>query len=565
MKLDFIDHDRLSPARTNMRLTRKSPDVADLLPTIRQRGILVPLIVRAEGVDHGPLPCAILEAGDDADALEASMIENFARLDPDEVTQWESFVRLVKEGRSADDIATTFGLPDLTVRRILALGNLLPRIRDLYRREAIDRATVRHLTLASKSQQRAWLALHDDKDAFAPTGHQLKSWLFGGTAIKAEHALFDVEAMGLAVIADLFGEDRYVADTDAFWAAQDAAIEARRAACLADGWSDVVVLPKGTRFESWEHEKTAKRNGGRVFVEVRASGEVSVHEGWLTRREARARASGTPGDASSKPARPEASGPLNTYVDLHRHAAVRAVLTGHPGIALRLMVAHAVAGSTLWRVEPEPQAARNEAISASVEAGRAETLFDERRRAVFDLLGYDAERRGVTRRFHDHDELPGLFLRLLDLPDAAVLDVIAVVMGESLAAGSVGVEAAGAATGIDMADWWEADDALFELIRDRAVMEVITHEVAGELVARANAGEKAKTLKRIVRDHLGGADGRERVVRWVPRWMCFPPTAYTGRGGVGSVAAHANYAEAQAARLSAVPDAAEPEPDKLAA
>ncbi len=590
MKLDFIDHDRLSPARTNMRLTRKSPDVADLLPTIRQRGILVPLIVRAlddpdgafgivaglrrwtangivraEGVDHGPLPCAILEAGDDADALEASMIENFARLDPDEVTQWESFVRLVKEGRSADDIAATFGLPDLTVRRILALGNLLPRIRDLYRREDIDRATVRHLTLASKSQQRAWLALHDDTQSCAPTGHQLKSWLFGGAAIKAEHALFDVEAMGLVVVADLFGEDRYVADTDAFWAAQDAAIEARRAACLADGWSDVVVLPKGTRFESWEHEKTAKRKGGRVYIEVRASGEVSVHEGWLTCREVRARASGAPGEAVVRPARPEASGPLNTYVDLHRHAAVRAALTGHPGIALRLMVAHAVAGSTLWRVEPEPQAARNEAISASVEAGRAETLFDERRRAVFDLLGYDAERRGVTRRFHDHDELPGLFLRLLDLPDAAVLDVIAVVMGESLAAGSVGVEAAGAATGIDMADWWEADDALFELIRDRAVMEVITHEVSGELVARANAGEKAKTLKRIVRDHLGGADGRERVVRWVPRWMCFPPTAYTGRGGVGSVAAHANYAEAQAARLSAVPDAAEPEPDKLAA
>lgn len=573
MKLDFIDHDRLVPARTNMRLARKAPDVADLLPTVRQRGILVPLIVRpggeagdpfgivaglrrwtangivrAEGVDHGPLPCAILEAGDDADALEASMIENYARLDPDEVTQWESFVRLVKEGRSADDIAATFGLPDLTVRRILALGNLLPRIRDLYRREVIDRATVRHLTLASKSQQRAWLSLHDDKDAYAPTGHQLKSWLFGGTTIKAAHALFDIEASGLAVVADLFGEDRYVADTDAFWMAQDAEIEVRRAAYLADGWSDVVILPKGHRFESWEHEKAAKRKGGRVYVEVRATGEVSFHEGWLTRREARARASGEADEPVLRPSRPEASGPLNAYVDLHRHAAVRAALTGHPGIALRLMVAHAVAGSTLWRVEPEPQAARNEVITVSVEASRGEALFGERRRAVLDLLGHDAERRGLTRRFHDHDELPGLFLRLLDLPDAAVLDVVAVVMGESLAAGSVGLEAAGAACRVDMADWWEADDALFDLIRDRAVMEAVTHEVAGDLVARANAGGNAKTLKRIVRDHLEGNDGRERVARWVPRWMRFPPAAYTARGGVRSVEAHTRYAEAQAVR-----------------
>src|SRR3546814_663418 len=137
----------------------------------------------AEGIDHGPLPCAILEPGDDADAIEASLIENMARLDPDEVTQWESFVRLVKEGRKVEDIAATFGLPDLAVKRVLALGNLLPRIRTMYAKEEIDRATVRHLTLASKSQQKSWLALADDDNAYLPTGHQLKAWLFGGQSI----------------------------------------------------------------------------------------------------------------------------------------------------------------------------------------------------------------------------------------------------------------------------------------------------------------------------------------------------------------------------------------------
>src|SRR3546814_8798050 len=95
-----------------------------------------------------------------------------ARLDPDEVTQWESFVRLVKEGRKVEDIAATFGLPDLAVKRVLALGNLLPRIRTMYAKEEIDRATVRHLTLASKSQQKSWMALADDDNAYLPTGHQ---------------------------------------------------------------------------------------------------------------------------------------------------------------------------------------------------------------------------------------------------------------------------------------------------------------------------------------------------------------------------------------------------------
>lgn len=142
MKLDFISFDRLHRSPLNMRFGKKPADVTDILPSIRKRGVLVPLIVRPEptdadpdgygvvagdrrftaaaivagevagsGGDPEPMPCAIMEEGDDAAALEASMIENFARLDPSEVKRWESFTRLVKEGRGIDDIAATFGLP----------------------------------------------------------------------------------------------------------------------------------------------------------------------------------------------------------------------------------------------------------------------------------------------------------------------------------------------------------------------------------------------------------------------------------------------------------------------
>src|SRR3546814_18345134 len=103
-------------------------------------------------------------------------------------------------------------MPEAMVKRILALGNLLPRIRSLYAREKISAGTVRHLTMASKSQQRAWLALFDDPQAYCPQGQQLTHWLFGGGAISTAHALFDVEANGLATIADLFGAEGYFAD-----------------------------------------------------------------------------------------------------------------------------------------------------------------------------------------------------------------------------------------------------------------------------------------------------------------------------------------------------------------
>ncbi|HBI18249.1 MAG TPA: chromosome partitioning protein ParB, partial [Brevundimonas sp.] len=129
MQLANIDIGKLSISKLNMRHDRKPPDVSDILPSVRERGVLTPLLVRPSGEgetfeivagrrryfavraileDGGeiePLPCAIMEPGDDAAALEASLIENLARLDPDEVSRWETFTRLIRrEGRTVEDV-----------------------------------------------------------------------------------------------------------------------------------------------------------------------------------------------------------------------------------------------------------------------------------------------------------------------------------------------------------------------------------------------------------------------------------------------------------------------------
>lgn len=98
MELKHIDIACLSVSPANMRGVKKQPDLTNILPSVRARGILVPLIVRAgacpELVEGGspttyeivagkrryhaalavaqesggidPLPCAVMEAGDDA-------------------------------------------------------------------------------------------------------------------------------------------------------------------------------------------------------------------------------------------------------------------------------------------------------------------------------------------------------------------------------------------------------------------------------------------------------------------------------------------------------------------
>ena len=588
MKLDFIELDKLTIAKTNMRAKGRDPDVADILPSIRKRGVLIPLLVRpnplptgVEGCADGhfeilagrrrftavnniareggtprPLPCAILDDGDDADAIEASMLENLARVAPDEVSQWEAFVKLAKAGRNVEEIAADFAFEPQAVKRILALGNLLPRIRTLYRDAEIDQTTVKHLTLATKSQQSAWLALFDDKDAYCPTGFRLKDWLFGGDTIKADHALFDVEAAKVAVVADLFEGEKLVADADAFWTLQMAEVEARRSAYLEEGWSDVIVLDPRQRFDRYNHRHTPKRQGGRIYVEVRKSGEIVFHEGYITEREAAARAKGEKGEAPAKVQRPEVTSALNTYIDLHRHAAVRAELAKHGGVALRALAAHVIAGADHYRVEVQSQVCAKEEVQESIETCASETQFDERRRAVLAVLELDPESLTVTGRgYGGGRQFTPVFARLLELPDPVVLEIVAIVMGETLMAGSEAVEMIGHYLAVDMAMVWQPDAAFWNLVRDKEVLGKIVAEVAGADVAAANEKEKAKVLKAIVADHLDGANGRAQVGPWVPKWMAFPPSPYTARGGVGSVAAEdrllhilARAAEAEADR-----------------
>ena len=563
MQLVNIALSQLSISPANMRQGKKPPDISDILPSVRARGVLVPVLVRPNGSAESfeivagrrrfhaalrvasetdtqtPLPCAILDDGDDAAALEASLIENMIRQDPDEVTKWESFTRLVKQGRCADDLAATFGMSGQMVKCILALGNLLPRIREAYRSGQIDVTSIRHLTLATTAQQKTWLAMRDDPQGYAPTGSHLKAWLFGGESISTSVALFDLEGYDGRIVTDLFEADGWFGDVDAFWAAQSAAIEKRKAAYCAEGWSDVRIVPPGTYFNLWEHQKTAKRKCASVYIDVKATGEVVFHEGYITNSEAKRRANAIAKGGSESEANrvflAEITGTMTEYINLHRHAAVRAVLATKPQVALRVMVAHAICGSRLWRVEVQDQRSRNQAVTESIETSASESQFDERRCAVLAVLGFDPEALSVTSDRMSHHNVEQVFARLLELPDPVVMEVLAVAMAETLAAGSDLIEPLGVHLHVDMANVWQADAAFYDLIRDREVLTHILTEVGGVTVAQAHAGEKAKTIKSVINDFLTGEKDRPKVDAWVPRWMAFPPSAYTQRGGVATV------------------------------
>jgi ParB family chromosome partitioning protein len=549
MELAHIEFNKLKISKTNMRYRDPAPDVSDILPSIRVKGVLEPLIVRPEDGKYGVVagrrrwfslkavkekmgevaapPCAIMTEGDDAEAIEASLLENVARRDPDPMREYETFVRLIKEGRTVDGIAATFGMTKTQVNQRLALGNLLPKIRDAYRAEEIDDETVRHLTMASPTQQRKWLRLLNDPHQHCPRGWQLKQWLFGGQQIATSHALFKLTDYTGQTVEDLFGEDSYFADADLFWALQNRAIAEKREALLKSGWSAVDILEVGQRFQQYDHVKVPKKKGGKVFITVSHDGAVEIFDGWLSQKEAKKlakaeqRESGKTEKTQRTSTGPVMTQALENYVDLHRHLAVRQALIAHPQAAFRLAVAHMAAASGNWSVKRDPQTTRNPAIRASIESSTAESAFAAEEQAVFALLGWtredDEDDAFIVRR-----QTADVFAQLETLGDDAVMRIAAFFMARSLQSGSDVVEEVGTRLAVDARATWQPDDAFFDLIRDRATANAIMSDVAGDAIAKANIAEKAKTQKQIVRDCLTGANGRTKVEGWLPGWLEFP-------------------------------------------
>ncbi|MHA7857789.1 MAG: ParB/RepB/Spo0J family partition protein [Henriciella sp.] len=543
--LKTIPLSELRISKLNMRHSRKKPDVSDILPSIRECGIRQTLLVRKEGDHYGVVagrrrffalkeieketgetphvPCAIMTEEDAASAIAASVIENVGRLPASEMEQYTAFKRLHDEARSVDEIAAFFGVTELLVRRVLALASLCEPIRKLYAEDEIDRETIRALTLATEDQQAEWLRLYECEDDRAPRGRNCKAWITGGAVITTDKALFELDGYDGQITADLFGEHGVFNDPDTFWKAQSAAVAQRVEAYIADGWKDVLCLERGAFFLSWDHQTRTKRQGGKVYVELRHDGTVTFHEGYISQAEARRLDRAANGETNTEPAqiKPEMSGPLAEYILLHRHGAAQASLAAQPAIALRLMVAHAMTGSALWQVRAHECRSRKEDTRTSLESSKAASELEERRTRIaslFEALGVNGE----ARRNSDAYRLCEIFAALLAMSDAEVMEVLAFTMAQTLEAGGPVVEAVLHVCETDISAYWKPEPAFFDLLRDKRAINAMVGDIGSKSLAERCAGDTAKVQKTIIGNRITG-NGCEPNPDWRPAWMQTPP------------------------------------------
>jgi ParB family chromosome partitioning protein len=537
-------------SQSKICVTGKRIDVSDILPSIRKHGILQTLITRPEGDGFGvvagsrrftaelivasetdeprTVPCYMMQEGDDAEAIEKSMIENMTSLPPTELEQFKAFKNLKIAGRSVEDIAQVFGVTDLKVKRTLALSNLKPQILKLYGDEKIEPQTIRALTMATKAQQAEWLDMVKDENQHAPIGRQIKAWLTGGARISTDAALFDLESYQGETLGDLFGDKSYFADPDMFWEYQNTAIANDVAAYREAGWQDIVILDKGERFTEVYYSQRPMEADGKVFVEVGHDGSVTYYEGYITNSDANQIEDilyGSDEDETPKPpkVRPEMSKPLEDYVSLHRHAMARAVLLTKTKVALRLATAHMLSGSSLWNVSAHSSYSAKDATRESVAASISTREFETEREAVREILGLGYPDSDLISGTND---VVAVFFKLLCLSDKQVNQVLTFAMAESLSESGGIVEAIATVIDIDSVARWEPDEAYFELLHAKHIVNAQVADIAGERTANMVVTDTGKAQKQLIRNRMAGHGVSEATPDWRPRWMQFPATSY---------------------------------------
>ncbi len=539
----FLPESGLHVSKLNMRKGKTDPDIEDIYPSILESGVNQSLLVRKEGKGWGVIagrrrlfalrrkakqtgvaqkaPYIVMESGNVKAARQASLLENIVRVPATQLEQFAAFKALADSGKDIAGVASIFAIPEKSVKRVLALANLLPDLLALYEADEIRTPTIQALTMATTAQQEKWLALYHSED-YAPLGHNLKEWLTGGAKIDTKAALFDLAEFSGQIITDLFGETDYFSDPDQFWPLQNTAIAKAVSDWKEDGWSDVIVLERGHYFDSYEHGKRDKEQGGKVY---------KTHEGYLPKSDIKKIDAilglGCPSQDKAQSSKPEMSGPLQDYVVLHRHSAIRASLLSHPKTALRLTAAHMLVGSDLWSVAPQKTTSRKETTTASVAASKGADIFEKEREAIYELLEIEQfnEPYSPSKKLAKGD-MASLFKRLLGMDDTQVMRVITFAMAESLNAGAPIVEALTYALPVNMTKLWEPDDAFFDILRDKRVINAMVKDIAGKRTADGTLTETGKVQKDIIRNRMAGHGVADANPDWRPKWMQIPAAHY---------------------------------------
>src|SRR5688572_5433028 len=169
-KVQLLKTEQIHTSRFQPRLSFSQEKIEELARSIREQGVIQPILVRAVDLDRYELIAgerrlravkhlglqeipAIVRRVADADVLEMSIIENIQREELNALEEAKAYRRLAQEfGHSQDHIANRVGKNKTSISNLLRLLNLPEKIQEFL---TLDKITFGHA--------KALLSLHDEK------------------------------------------------------------------------------------------------------------------------------------------------------------------------------------------------------------------------------------------------------------------------------------------------------------------------------------------------------------------------------------------------------------------
>jgi ParB family chromosome partitioning protein len=270
MNIEMIPLNKLVQSPVNVRKTGASMGIDELAASIKAHGLLQNLQVRPGAAGKyevvaggrrlaalqrlakqkaiaktGEIPCHVIE---DENATEISLAENIIRLPMHPADQYEAFKTLADQGKGPQEIAARFGCTAAVVKQRLKLGNVSPKLMEMYREGALD------------LDQLMAFAVSDDHAAQEQVWEALPHWNISPSTIRSHLMVSNVDAddrrvqfvgikaykkAGGQIIRDLFQPEHegYLTDPDVLDRLVIEKLEREAKAIRGEGWKWVVIMP----------------------------------------------------------------------------------------------------------------------------------------------------------------------------------------------------------------------------------------------------------------------------------------------------------------------------------
>ena len=497
-----------------------------------------------------PIVCAVRDIDvADVEALRTALSENAVRQQMEPIDEAYAMAQMRRMGESVASIAAAFHLGTETVRRRLALGQLVPEAQDLIRARTRDLDWGKALSMADAATQvRICTDIEANAEAWK-TGDEIRRFLTADT-IPAAHALFDLARYEGRIIRDMFDGDKLV-DREQFWGLQNEAIHALKARLEEQGYREVQVSHRPV--DTLRFHRSEDPAQSIAIVEVAPNGKVTTHEGLVQIDDGPVvePADQTAVDAGAVEIAPDGVRPtpaIADYTAAHRSAIVQAHLSDDFRSCLEITVAGLLGHRDLGMRAPDFRFPGATAIRTGAAFERVATDKAQ----VQETLTTGGVGQGGNR---DHE-----ILAMVQAMDDETLGQLFT----RLVAGKVGQRAArrldddpnslvhtyAHGLEIDVRASWTPDETFFSLMatRDlsRLAAALLPQDRQGDL-ENGSRERLARTLATSFREAAEGSrnldrDTAARLNAWVPGGLSFPARFDLAEEETADAEAHAAQA-----------------------